>query len=321
MVGIIKFLKSITPGSRPASRTYGEPYFNFGDNQFGGFDSSNVARDLIGVPFFSSSATYAAGQPVNNGGKLYVANTAISAGAFNSTQWYQVTSGIIAVVRRQVFTTVGSSTYTPNANMVNCIMECLAGGGAGGGAGSSVSYILIAGGGGAGAYSRTYSTKAAVGASQPVTVGVGGPSGVAGGAPGQSGGDSSVGSLCLAKGGGGGNGILSTGGGAGGSGGSGPSGIGDLRSTGGSGGGGFYLQTTTSIGVYNFAAGQGSNSTYGGGGFPGLTASANSIVNGNGGIGFGAGGGGCGANQYSGGNGVGGPGSQGFVIVTEFCSA
>jgi hypothetical protein len=90
MVGIIKLLKSITPGSRPSSRTYGEPYFNFGDNQFGGFNSSNVPIDLIGIPYFSSAATYAAGTPVNNGGKLYVANVAISAGAFTASQWTQI---------------------------------------------------------------------------------------------------------------------------------------------------------------------------------------------------------------------------------------
>jgi hypothetical protein len=92
MTGIIKLLRSITPGSRPSSRTYGEGYFNFGDNQFGGFNSSNAPIDLVGVPYFSSAATYAAGAPVNNGGKFYTANIAISAGAFNSANWTQLTN-------------------------------------------------------------------------------------------------------------------------------------------------------------------------------------------------------------------------------------
>jgi hypothetical protein len=319
MVSIIKFLKSITPGSRPASRTYGEPYFNFGDNQFGGFDSSNVARDLIGVPFFSPSSTYTAQQAVNYQNKFYIANQNISAGTFNPAQWYQVLAGVFTVIRRQLFTANG--TYTPNANMMSCIIECQGGGGAGGGAGSSATYMLVAGGGGAGAYSRTYSTKAAVGASQPVTVGAGGNPGIAGAVAGNPGGDTSVGSLCMAKGATGGGGILSTSGAAGGSGGQGANGLGDFRASGASGGSCFYLQCTTSVGVLAYCAGQGADSAYGGGGFSGLANSSNSIVNGNTAAGFGAGGGGCCANQYAGGNGIGGPGSPGFALITEFCSA
>jgi hypothetical protein len=86
-VNLIKLLRSITPGSRPSGQIYGTPYVNLGDNQFGVFDSSNVARDLIGVPFFSAAAAYTAGQPVIQGGNFYIANQAVSAGAFNATQW------------------------------------------------------------------------------------------------------------------------------------------------------------------------------------------------------------------------------------------
>jgi len=87
MVAALKILRSLTVGLRPSGRTYGEPYVNFADNQFGVFDSSNVARDLLGVPVFSASATYSAGQAVNNGGKLYIALGAVTAGAFNGAQW------------------------------------------------------------------------------------------------------------------------------------------------------------------------------------------------------------------------------------------
>lgn len=87
---IIRILRSITAGSRPSSRTYGEPYVNLSDNQMGVFDSSNVARDLIGVPFFSSAASYGAGQGVNQGGQLYLARTAIVPATFNPAQWTPV---------------------------------------------------------------------------------------------------------------------------------------------------------------------------------------------------------------------------------------
>jgi hypothetical protein len=87
---VLKFWRSVTPGSRPSGRTYGEPYVNLGDNQFGVFDSSNVARDLIGVPVFSSAKAYPSGQAVTNAGVLYISNTAVSAGSFNSAQWSQV---------------------------------------------------------------------------------------------------------------------------------------------------------------------------------------------------------------------------------------
>src|ERR1700757_4645742 len=85
---IIKVLRSLVSGSRPSTgHTYGEPYVNLADNQFGVMDSSNVARDLIGVPIFSSGASYSAGQPVIQAGNMYTANVAISPGSFNSAQW------------------------------------------------------------------------------------------------------------------------------------------------------------------------------------------------------------------------------------------
>jgi len=90
MANILKFLRSITPGARPSGRTYGEMYVNVADKQLGVFDNSNVAQDLIGVPFFSPSIPYPAGAAVSYQGVLYLATTAVPAGAFNPAQWAQV---------------------------------------------------------------------------------------------------------------------------------------------------------------------------------------------------------------------------------------
>jgi hypothetical protein len=91
---IIKLLRSIIAGSRPSGHVYGEPYVNLSDNQFGVFDSSNVARDLLGVPFFSPAANYAANNPVNYQGQLYSAKAAVPAGAWNPAQWNAIGGGV-----------------------------------------------------------------------------------------------------------------------------------------------------------------------------------------------------------------------------------
>jgi hypothetical protein len=93
MTTSIKILRSTTAGVRPTGKLYGEPYVNFADNQFGVFDSGPTPRDLIGAPIFSTAASYVTGNPVNYQGKLYIANTSISAGAFNPAQWTQVLGG------------------------------------------------------------------------------------------------------------------------------------------------------------------------------------------------------------------------------------
>jgi hypothetical protein len=88
-----QILRSTTAGNRPTGKQYGEPYVNFADNQFGVVDSSNTAHDLLGVPIFSPSISYALGSPVNHLGLLYIANTAVAAGTWNPAQWIQVTGG------------------------------------------------------------------------------------------------------------------------------------------------------------------------------------------------------------------------------------
>jgi hypothetical protein len=90
MANIIKILRSLTTGVRPAGHAYGEPYVNLADNQFGVVGSGGAGQDLIGVPYFSTTATYSAGQCVNHGNQLWVATGAVAAGAWNAAQWSPV---------------------------------------------------------------------------------------------------------------------------------------------------------------------------------------------------------------------------------------
>ena len=70
-----------------AWRTPGELWTNFPDLQMGVIDASRNAQKLVGVRFFSTQANYVAGDMVVQGGAQYTANGAITAGAFNATQW------------------------------------------------------------------------------------------------------------------------------------------------------------------------------------------------------------------------------------------
>ena len=85
----IKLLRSAVFGNRPSVgvQPYGVPYVNLADKQFGVVDSTQTPQDLIGVPFFSTTANYNLGQPVNYQGQLYVALVGVTAGPWNATQW------------------------------------------------------------------------------------------------------------------------------------------------------------------------------------------------------------------------------------------
>jgi hypothetical protein len=93
MPNTIKILRSGTAGNRPTGHTYGEPYANLADGQFGVVASGGAAQDLIGVPIFSASASYPIGKTVVHSDLLYQALVAVSPGAWNATQWQQVTAG------------------------------------------------------------------------------------------------------------------------------------------------------------------------------------------------------------------------------------
>jgi hypothetical protein len=228
--------------------------------------------------------------------------------ALTSTQKDQaaVNLGVVRAIRVQVFSSSG--TYTPDANLLYAEIEAVGAGGAGGGASSGGGNTACAGGGGAGSYSRKIATAATIGASQTVSTGTGGtcPGGTsAGGA----GGDTSVGALCIGKGGSGG--VSSGGGGAsspqGGAGG--VAGTGDVTTPGAPGTNGWSNAINTNFGL----AGTGGSSRFGNGGRGG----ASSGTAGEAGT---KGGGGGGANAWNGNGFLGGAGGAGYVVITEYCA-
>jgi hypothetical protein len=221
------------------------------------------------------------------------------------------TSGGLTVAI-QKFTSSG--TYTPMAGMTYAIVELVGGGGGGGAAyAESSSVFRVGGGGGAGGYSRKLVTAADIGASKTVTIGAGGLGGIgnvsATPADGSAGGDTSVGVLCMAKGGQGGFATPSSVAPAGGVGGSGAAGTGDVTGSGASGGGGY---NGTSAGVP--AVGHGGSSYFGGG----ATLSSLSYDSSTGVDATNYGSGGSGGTAYNVSGRSGGNGSAGFVIITEY---
>ena len=225
------------------------------------------------------------------------------------------------------FTTGG--TYTPSAGMYDCIIECWGGGGGGGGISALPSVVSsgAATGGGSGAYSLTRATSADIGASKSVLIGEGGPGGTVdeyGVSIGQNGGLTSVGTLCAANGGEGGNGNywMAIEGGAGGSIDSGS--VGNKKAAGCDGSSGISSYYTTAAELYNgyCVGGIGGGSAVG---TPGLNPmlsieSGNSVVKGADAIGYSAGGGGAAFYVVTppfNGSAVGGDGAPGFVLITE----
>jgi hypothetical protein len=117
MANKIQLLRSSTFGSRPATGTQlaGVPYVNFADKQFGVVDTGQVPQDLIGVPYFSTAANYTTGQVVNYLGTLYRANTTISAGAWNGTNWTPI--GTVLSVGSTLGLTGGPITSSGNLSL------------------------------------------------------------------------------------------------------------------------------------------------------------------------------------------------------------
>lgn len=220
-------------------------------------------------------------------------------------------AALVSSVQKQVFTANG--TYTPSAGMLYCLIEAWGGGGGGGGSASAAATVSSGGGGGgAGGYSSKLVTAAALGASQVVTIGALGAGAAAGNNSGTAGGDTSVGTLCIAKGGSGGGGTAATAvpGGAAGAGG--VVGTGDVAGAGQSGQPGFLAATSAASGT----GGQGGSSSLGSGG---AFAQSTTKQNGNPATGFAAGGGG-GQSFNAGGTASGGAGTPGLVTITEFVS-
>ncbi|MBC8786508.1 phage tail protein [Pseudomonas fluorescens] len=212
--------------------------------------------------------------------------------------------GLIKVVKSQTFTTSG--TYTPSAGMVYCVAEVCGGGGGGGGSTGGSSASAGAGGGGAGGYGRSILPAASIGASQAVTVGGAGSNGTAGGTGG-SGGSSALGALISCNGGAGGTGGTSSTtvgavnvGGVGGT-----ASSAQVNVQGAPGGVGIGFGANSSIGA------AGGSSPFGAGGAPTVVAPGASAT------GRGAGGGG-GSSLIT--SVLGGAGSAGVVVITEYCT-
>ncbi len=217
-----------------------------------------------------------------------------------------VTVPVFDKINIQKFTSSG--TYTPTTGMVYCVIECWGGGGGGGGVAGAVGNSNGSSGGGAGGYSRVTVTKSTIGSSQTITIGAAGSGGAAGNNGGSSGGVTSVGTLCVANGGGGASAGPGGGAGAG-------SGTGDITGTGAPGGSSFnYVISAANLAAVGAI---GASSAVGGGG---QMIQTPSLAAGNNAAGYAAGGSG-GAVYNSATNVAGGNGTPGLVIITEFLSA
>jgi hypothetical protein len=91
MVNKVLTLRSTVTGNRPpAGHLPGELYVNLADNQLGIVNTSSANQDLLAVRYFSTTANYAVGDFVLQGGNLYRATTASAPGAFNAANWSMV---------------------------------------------------------------------------------------------------------------------------------------------------------------------------------------------------------------------------------------
>ena len=88
MTGRVQTLRSNIAGNRPpGGHQPGELYVNWADSQIGVVNSTGANQDFVAVRFFSTSATYAIGDFVIQGGQLYRAIAASSIGAFTPANW------------------------------------------------------------------------------------------------------------------------------------------------------------------------------------------------------------------------------------------
>lgn len=262
----------------------------------GSFSSANLAGALTdetgtGVVVFSASPALT-GTPTAPTATVGTNTTQLATTAFVLANG----GASVKSVKSQIFTSSG--TYTPSTGMIYCIVQGCGGGGQGGCCTSLVT--SIGAGGGGGAFGLSLITAATIGASKSVTIGIGGSTSIAGANNGQAGGQTSLGTLAIFPGGGGGANLSSLAG-VGGAGGSSPTC--DVGSSGYNGG---AVVVTGSI------SGIGANGPFGRGGAE--------IVNGigNSGAGFGSGGGGAKGNNTS--AAVGGSGTPGIIYITEFCT-
>jgi len=233
----------------------------------------------------------------------------------NSQQWIQIAPPVTgnntsseAFVKVRTFT--ATNVYVPTPGTQFAIVECVGGGAGGGATAGTANDYFTGGGGGSGGYSRSVLTAAQIGTSQSITVGTAG-NGQAGTA-GLSGGPTAFGGLVIANGGIGGElsyvGLTAAGmGGAGGT-----AGTGDVAAAGAPGGNGIWSNVASAF----TGGGEGGSSIFGGGArpapYPG-SLNANGLNASN----YGSGGSGAGSFN-SAGTAIGGNGSPGLCVVTEY---
>ena len=116
-------------------------------------------------------------------------------------------TGYIGLINKIYITATGGGTYTPTSGMLQCYVECQAGGG--GASGNSADCEAASPGGSAGGYCAKMFTASDIGASKTYSVGAGGAAGGSGGSSvspnaGSAGGDTTFAGVMTASGGGGG---------------------------------------------------------------------------------------------------------------------
>ena len=221
---------------------------------------------------------------------------------------YEIVAGRLGPgINIQVFETTGG-TYTPTAGLREAIIECVGSGGGGGASDGNSSGYWNGGGGGSGAYSLTKATAAEIGASLTITVPAGGAGGLTTPAHGSPGGETSAGTLCVAKGGSGGEygavGNVPEGG----AGGVDSTGTGGIKCPGEPGGFGLY-----GAGASVSGSGNGGSSRFGGGAKVVYANQTGATA-----IGYGGGGAGAFSTNATATNYAGGAGAPGLCIITEF---
>jgi hypothetical protein len=265
-------------------------------------DGTNWSATTATYPNSTTSQQLLFSSANNVIGELTTANSKLPATNASGTLAMRAFS-----INVQTFT--GNGTYTPTTGMLYCIIECLGGGAGGGGVSGGATTITTAGGGGAGSYSRKFASAATIGANQTVTVGAAANGGTAGANNGTAGNDTSVGAICVGKGGSAGAGAATGVGGLGGLGG--VAGTGDFTPT-GQPGFGSYSSAATGVSALG---GAGGSSQWGGGGRPPNVSLA--ALAGNNATNYGSGGSGAAAHA-SATTAAGGNGSQGLVVITEY---
>ena len=307
---------------------------------------STIGTITSDTPGFTGTATWNSSGTTFNGIKLDVTDTASAAasrlvallvggvdkcvvkkdgsvtlaGALNlpsnpTTALQAVTKQYVDALICSVNVFTGDGTWTKPSGLLFARAIAVGGGGGGGGADPPNTLSTAGGGGGSGGYSESFIVAASLGATEVVTVGAGGTAGAAAnGTSGGNGGDSSLGTLVIGKGGSGGVGsgtdtVACAAGGA-----AGVAGTGNIALAGSDGLNGVAsMLSTCKLAV----GGHGGTSYFGGAGMGGTSIVSNGGAAGPAGM-ANAGGGGGGGGATGSSTAAGAAGGSGIVIVYDF---